>query len=74
MGVQRIGLFGSYVRNEQKATSDIDLLITLENFTFANWMDVWNYFEDSLNCKVDLVPERDLRAEIRDTINAERQK
>ncbi len=71
MGVQRIGLFGSYVRDEQQATSDIDLLISLNDFNFANWMDVWNYFEDSFQCNVDVVPEQDLREEIRDSILAE---
>lgn len=71
MGVQRIGLFGSFVRDEQGATSDIDLLISLNDFSFANWMDVWNYFEDSFQCNVDIVPEQDLREEIRDNILAE---
>lgn len=28
-GVQNIGLFGSYLRNQQTSNSDIDLLITL---------------------------------------------
>lgn len=32
MGVTRIGLFGSYVRDEQRPDSDIDLLFTMENF------------------------------------------
>lgn len=29
-GVKRIGLFGSYLRNEQKPTSDIDILVEFE--------------------------------------------
>lgn len=29
-GVSRIGLFGSYLRNEQKPTSDIDILVEFE--------------------------------------------
>jgi predicted nucleotidyltransferase len=29
-GVSNIGLFGSYLRNEQSANSDIDLLIDFE--------------------------------------------
>ncbi|GAH47221.1 unnamed protein product, partial [marine sediment metagenome] len=29
-GVKRIGVFGSYVRNEQKSESDIDILVEFE--------------------------------------------
>jgi uncharacterized protein len=29
-GIRNIGLFGSYVRNEQSANSDIDILIDFE--------------------------------------------
>jgi uncharacterized protein len=34
MGVQRIGLFGSYVRGEQHPNSDIDILFEMDNMTF----------------------------------------
>jgi len=33
MGVRRIGLFGSFVRNEQSETSDVDLLFSMDTFT-----------------------------------------
>jgi uncharacterized protein len=65
MGVTKIGLFGSYVRGEQRPDSDIDLLFTMDDFTWRNWMDVWNFLEDNLGFKVDLVPEKDLRPELR---------
>jgi hypothetical protein len=65
MGVQRLGLFGSYARNAQSATSDVDLLLVMEPFTWESWMDVWNYLEDSLGLPVDLIPEKDLRDELR---------
>ncbi len=64
MGVQKIGLFGSYVRGEQSADSDIDFLFAMENLTWRRWMTVWNFLEDRLGCKVDLVPEEDLRPEL----------
>ena len=64
MGVLKIGLFGSYVRDEQKLDSDIDFLFTMENFTWRRWMNVWNFLEDSLGREVDLVPEEDLRPEL----------
>jgi len=64
MGVVKIGLFGSYVRDEQSAGSDMDFLFTMENFTWRRWMNVWNFLEDRLGVKVDLVPEEDLRPEL----------
>lgn len=71
MGVQKIGLFGSYARGDQSSDSDIDLLLIMDNFTFANWMDVWNFLEDNFGCKVDLVPEKDLREELRSQVLSE---
>ena len=47
-GVSRIGLFGSYVRDEQQAHSDIDLLIAFdpEKETFDNLMGLNDYLEN----------------------------
>jgi uncharacterized protein len=71
MGVKKIGLFGSYVREQQHAESDMDFLVRLEPFTFKTWMDVWNFLEDNLNTTVDLVPEKDLRPELRPYVLSE---
>lgn len=65
MGVVKIGLFGSYARGEQRPDSDMDFLFEMDGMTFKRWMKVWNYLEDNLSIKVDLVPEKDLRAELR---------
>ena len=64
MGVVKIGLFGSYVRGEQTPESDMDFLFIQEDSTWRRWMNIWNYLEDNLGCKVDLVPEEDLRPEL----------
>jgi predicted nucleotidyltransferase len=47
-GVNKIGLFGSYVRNEQQLHSDIDILVDFEptKETFDNFMNLYNYLED----------------------------
>jgi len=71
MGVTRIGVFGSYVRGEQREGSDVDFLLSLDHWTWAKWMDVWNFLEDELGLKVDLIPEKDLREEIRDQVLSE---
>ncbi|MHC5119828.1 MAG: nucleotidyltransferase family protein, partial [Planctomycetota bacterium] len=44
-GVNKIGLFGSWVRGEQKPDSDIDMLVFFDpdKLTFDNYMDL-NFF------------------------------
>lgn len=56
-GVKRIGLFGSYLRGEQKKTSDIDILVEFEEGkkTFDNYMGLKFFLEELFGCKVDLV-------------------
>ncbi len=56
-GVKKIGLFGSYLRNEQRKGSDIDILVEFEKDkkTFDNYIDLKLFLEDLFNCKVDLV-------------------
>lgn len=55
--VTKIGLFGSYVRDEQQTKSDIDILVEFQKGkkTFDNYMDLKFFLEDLLDCKVDLV-------------------
>jgi len=47
-GVNRIGLFGSYARNEQHPQSDIDILVDFEpeKETFNNFMNLCDYLEE----------------------------
>lgn len=71
MGVIKIGLFGSYVRGEEIPTSDVDFLFTMQDFTWQGWMDVWNWLEDQLGLSIDLVPEKNLREELRPTVMQE---
>ena len=54
-GVKRIGLFGSFVRGEQKKNSDIDFLVEFENPNFDDFMDLVFYLEDLFNRKVELI-------------------
>ena len=57
-GVSSIGLFGSYLRNEQSIKSDIDLLIDFEPEmeNFDNYMAVYDIFENLFkNEKIEIV-------------------
>lgn len=66
-GVKRLGLFGSYVRNEQKRKSDIDILVEFEKekITFDNYMHLKFFLEDLLGCKVDLVILDDVKRQLK---------
>ena len=63
--VKRLGIFGSYARNEQREDSDLDLLIAFEEKKFiGGWefigltMDLEEFLENILGIKVHLATER----------------
>lgn len=63
--VRRIGIFGSFARGEEKASSDIDILVEFEKPTFKNFMNLSFYLEDLLEREVDLVTVKGLHPRIR---------
>ena len=68
--VKTLGIFGSYVRNEQNETSDIDVLVEFQenSINFDNYMGLKYYLEELSEKNVDLVIKDDLKVEIRDKI------
>jgi predicted nucleotidyltransferase len=65
--VKEIGIFGSYVRGEQKKHSDVDLLVEFEeysNLTLLDFIGLENYLSDLLGVKVDLVEREALKPRI----------
>jgi hypothetical protein len=64
-GVQRLGLFGSHVREKQRKKSDIDILVTFSrDIDLFDFLDLREYLEDQLHVKVDLVMESALKPAI----------
>ena len=64
-GVQRLGLFGSYVRGKQRKKSDIDILVTFNrDIDLFDFLDLREYLESHLHAKVDLVMETALKPAI----------
>jgi len=64
-GVQRLGLFGSYVREKQRKKSDIDILVTFDrDIDLFDFLDLREYLESQLHAKVDLVMESALKPAI----------
>jgi len=55
-GVAWIGIFGSYVREEQVADSDVDVLVTFTTPpSLLEFVALENYLSDLLGLEVDLV-------------------
>jgi predicted nucleotidyltransferase len=64
-----IGLFGSYVRGEQKDESDVDVLVRfLDGATLFDFVGLADFLEERLSLEVDIVSERALRPELREQI------
>ena len=64
-GVQRLGLFGSYVRESQRKKSDIDILVAFNrDIDLFDFLELREYLEGRLSIKVDLVMESALKPAI----------
>jgi predicted nucleotidyltransferase len=67
--VKEIGVFGSVVREEQRASSDIDVLVDFEEGAdLFDLVGLGLFLEEKLGQKVDVVPKRALRDEIRGAV------
>jgi len=70
--VNQLSLFGSTVRNQARADSDIDILVSFNGAaTSKRYFGVQFYLEDLLGQPVDLVTDKALRAELRPYIEKE---
>ena len=67
--VKSIGLFGSYVRNSQKESSDIDFLVEFENGAdLIHYIGLILYLEEKFNRKVDVISKPALKEDLRESI------
>ena len=71
--LESIGVFGSHARGEERAESDLDVLVEFMDghVTFDNYMDLKFYLEDHFKCKIDLVIKDSIREELKDSILGE---
>jgi predicted nucleotidyltransferase len=61
-GVTKIGLFGSYARDEQREDSDIDIAVEIQsNNKFRSFFALKHFIEDNLHHKIDLGIESTLK-------------
>lgn len=70
--VRSLELFGSYVRGEETAGSDLDLLVSFaETPTLFQFVALEQFLSDKLGVKVDLVMKEALKPRIGERILAE---
>jgi len=63
--VKSIGVFGSYIRGEEKEKSDLDILVKFEEpVSLLKFIELENYLSDSIGVKVDLVMKSALKPRI----------
>lgn len=73
-GVAQIGIFGSYIRNEQRPDSDLDLLVEFDPTAAIDLLtltNLQNYLTDRLGLPVDIALKSSLRKRIGQRILAE---
>ena len=59
-GIERIGLFGSFARNEASPDSDVDILISLKQPNLFTYAIISQQLETVLGRHVDLIPEKSI--------------
>ncbi|NCO83241.1 MAG: nucleotidyltransferase family protein [Nitrospirae bacterium] len=72
--VSELGIFGSFVRGEQKKGSDIDILVEFNERNIPGLLkliEMERYLEKLLRKKVDLVRKGGIRPELRKIIMKE---
>ena len=61
-GVKKIGVFGSYARDEADAKSDVDVYVEFNDAqrTFRNFNVIYEILESVLHRRIDMVTDRAL--------------
>jgi hypothetical protein len=69
--ITQMGIFGSYVRDEQTALSDLDILVEFQpeyRFGLVTFCELEDFLSTTLDLKVDLVMKAGLKSHIGDRI------
>jgi predicted nucleotidyltransferase len=66
--VDKIGYFGSFSRNEQKAGSDIDILVNFQKPIGWEFFDLKEMLEIELGLNVDLVSIKAIKEQLKQEI------
>jgi hypothetical protein len=67
--IENLGIFGSFAREDNTQTSDIDILVRFSQpLGFFKFIELENYLTKLLGRKVDLVTERALKPAIKNDV------
>lgn len=67
--VKELGIFGSYVRGDQQAYSDLDILIDFDEYpSLLEFIGLEQALSEQLDLPVDLVMKSDLKPRLRQRI------
>lgn len=66
--VKSVGIFGSFVRGEEKNESDIDILVDFYEPIGWEFIDLKLFLEEILGSEVDLVTINALKPQLKDKI------
>jgi hypothetical protein len=69
--IRKASIFGSFARNEETATSDIDLLIEGENLTLFDVLRLEDSIQKITNRKVDIVEYDAIKPSLQKYIQAD---
>ena len=70
--VKILGLFGSYVRGDHREDSDLDVLVEFsEGASLLDHAALQNYLTELVSIRVDVVPKKNIRKELKDQISNE---
>jgi len=68
-GVVKIGLFGSYARDEANKNSDIDIAVEIKSQnSFRSFFSLLYFLENGLQGKVDLGIEHSLKPVVKESV------
>ena len=70
-GVRSLSLFGSSIRGEETAGSDLDFIVEFETKTFDSYMDLKLFLEELFDRQVDLVLADGIKPRLRAAILGE---
>ena len=68
---EKIGLFGSFARNEQTENSDIDLVVVFKKDTpdlYKTEIELQQFFSNQFNRKVDICAEKWIKPVFKDYV------
>jgi len=66
--ISSMAIFGSYARNEQTDTSDVDIMVEFNGNIGIKFIDLANDIEKALGLKVDLVSKKGIKEQYLNTI------